>query len=71
MAYMGENQYWCDAEIRCRDGLWRHCCVKAVWQRGAASGITMHYCEKHRNRAFEPRVEHYRPAPQSEATQIN
>lgn len=57
-----EMTYICDAEVG-KFGHFRACRKRAVVKRHAESGVTLHYCEKHRDHAENPRPSYYRPMP--------
>jgi len=61
----------CDAEINAIEpGEWRRCGRPAKWRRATISGGTLHYCEGHRDRAFNPTHAIYIPAPFSTPERI-
>jgi hypothetical protein len=59
------NEFRCDAEVG-KPGSWKVCQRPARYGRMTNSNQELHYCERHKDRAYSPKPEHYRPKPLSE-----
>ena len=66
--YVGVK-FQCDAEVG-RPGNWRHCKCTAVIERMSIHGTIMRYCKRHANRATNPTIKNFTPAPGSVAEPI-
>jgi len=65
----GDMKYICDAEIG-KLGAFKACRKPAIIKRQSENGVILHYCDKHRSHAENPKPSYYRPMPGSEPEEI-